>query len=166
VIRNNLTMDLDIDANAVTEDHNLVFDDPAALFVDPANQDLHLRDDATAAIDMGTADDAPAVDRDGIPRPQGAAVDLGAYEWHDGTVEPVDGGPGGPPDVGPGSDSGGPIGDGGGPVGDAGPGGPAPEDDGGCSCSTSEPLAGDLLAGLIVFAALASRRRRMKGTGS
>jgi parallel beta-helix repeat protein len=33
------------------------------------------------AIDAGTATGAPAVDRDGTPRPYGAASDIGPYEW-------------------------------------------------------------------------------------
>lgn len=88
-IRNNLTTDLRLDADASTEDHNLVIQDAAALFVDPASFDLHLLA-TSAAIDVGVADGAPTTDRDGTPRPQGAAHDLGAYEWR---AAPRDGGP-------------------------------------------------------------------------
>ncbi len=81
LIRNNLTTDLTLDADDSTEDHNLVLDDPAAHFVDPGAFDLHLREDS-AAVDMGSAEDVPAIDFDGFARPFGAAPDLGAFEWH------------------------------------------------------------------------------------
>jgi hypothetical protein len=54
---------------------------PAALFVDVAADDYHLPL-SSPARDAGTTTtlaDAPA-DRDGVPRPQGAGVDIGAYE--------------------------------------------------------------------------------------
>jgi hypothetical protein len=52
--------------------------DPA--FRDPAARDYHLRPDSPA-IDAGSTAWAPAVDFDGVPRPQGLAADIGAYEW-------------------------------------------------------------------------------------
>jgi len=79
VVRNNLSTDYSLDGNDITDDHNLVIDDAAALFVAPPF-DLHLVAGA-AAIDAGSADLAPAADADGVPRPQGAGIDLGAYEW-------------------------------------------------------------------------------------
>ena len=93
VVRNNLTTSLNLEGGGITEDHNLEVTDLAAMFVDPASNDLHLLPGAPA-IDMGAADLAPSIDRDGIPRPQGSEVDIGAYEWHDGSATPVDGGPG------------------------------------------------------------------------
>ena len=68
----------------------MLITDAAALFVDVAAYDVHLLDDAPA-VDQGSADLAPATDLEGVPRPQGAGVDLGAYEWH---VDVVDGGVG------------------------------------------------------------------------
>ncbi len=77
-----------------TSDHNLIWGnatnyagvDPGPadrsadpLFVDPVEQDFHLGQDSPA-IDAGTPDPAPAADHDGQVRPQGAGVDLGAYE--------------------------------------------------------------------------------------
>jgi PKD repeat protein len=42
--------------------------------------DFTLRDDSPC-IDKGTPEGAPAVDIRGVLRPQGAGVDMGAYEW-------------------------------------------------------------------------------------
>ena len=41
--------------------------------------DLHLLQNAPA-VDQGSADQAPALDADLIPRPQGGGIDLGAYD--------------------------------------------------------------------------------------
>jgi hypothetical protein len=152
VIRNNLTPSLVLEAESSTEDHNVVYRDAAALFVDPAGLDVHLRATATEAIDRGSADGAPAIDRDGIPRPQGAGVDVGAYEWHDGSAFPADGGTAAP-DAGPPPPSdGGPAGDGGGDgaasardagdaPSDAAAVAPPAGDAGGCGCAA--PGAGE-----------------------
>jgi len=87
VVRNNLATAF-TSAAQVRQENNLKIQDPAALFVDPAHFDVHLRPGA-AAIDAGSSLDAPRLDRDGIPRPQGQGVDLGAYEWHTADVQPV-----------------------------------------------------------------------------
>jgi hypothetical protein len=88
IVRNNLATDFS-DAAGVLEEHNLIIHDPAALFVDPAHFDLHLLPGA-AAIDAGGSLNAPALDHDRIPRPQGNAIDIGAYEWHTADVQPVE----------------------------------------------------------------------------
>jgi len=49
--------------------------------VDTAGSDYHLAP-GSEAIDAGTAENAPDHDFDGVPRPQGAAHDVGAYEAH------------------------------------------------------------------------------------
>lgn len=85
VVRNNLAMSLDVPDPGNTVDHNLEIDYAWAslYFVDRDGFDLHLTADSPA-IDAGSPDMAPALDRDAIPRPQGAEVDIGAYEWYEG----------------------------------------------------------------------------------
>ncbi len=78
IVRNNLATDYQLSGNNITDDHNLLIEDAAALFVAPPF-DLHLVAGA-AAIDAGSADLAPDVDIEGTHRPQGAGFDLGAYE--------------------------------------------------------------------------------------
>ncbi len=79
-IRNNLVSALHVDGEQMTVDHNLVVDEPAAVFVDAAGYDLRLCADSPA-IDAGAGELAPSVDIDGVRRPQGDAVDVGAYEY-------------------------------------------------------------------------------------
>ena len=80
VVRNNIAHAFTSDP-AVAQDHNVKISDPTKLFVDPAAYDLHLLP-GCAAVDTGSAKGAPTTDVDGISRPQGKAVDVGAYEWH------------------------------------------------------------------------------------
>ncbi len=49
------------------------------LFVDAAKGDLHLKA-GSPAINAASTKDAPPTDRDGNPRPNGGAADMGAYE--------------------------------------------------------------------------------------
>lgn len=144
-IRNNLAETITLEANDSVEDHNLLFDDPAALFVDPAGFDLRLLE-GSAAVDSGSDENAPAFDFDGIPRPQGAATDIGAFEWHDGTVEPDPDASVGRPDGGP---SGG--GDGGGDDDGSGDGGD------GCGCAAGGSAGGAMP---LLVALFWLRRRR------
>jgi parallel beta-helix repeat protein len=90
VVRNNLATAF-TSAAGVLEENNLRIQDPSALFVDPARFDLHLLPNAPA-IDAGSDLNAPKLDLDRIPRPQGKGIDLGAYEWHTDDVLPVDAG--------------------------------------------------------------------------
>jgi len=93
VVRNNIVLHgngFDIRASGPAQiDHNLCRDsvceshgDP--MFVnptlDPATWDYRLKA-GSAAIDWGSSVDAPANDMAGVARPQGAARDLGAYEY-------------------------------------------------------------------------------------
>ena len=80
--------------NTFTADTNLYWPGPARvsgisdphpvvgdpLFVSPGVHDFHLRP-GSAAIDRGLKFPGIAVDREGVPRPQGTAVDIGAYEF-------------------------------------------------------------------------------------
>lgn len=84
VMRNNLTVDINNDPEGNTiVDHNLEYSDPTLHFLTPPDgtaMDLHLLQTSTA-VDAGSALSAPAIDADGIPRPQGSGIDIGAYEW-------------------------------------------------------------------------------------
>ncbi len=178
IVRNNLTTDLDVSGTNVTEDHNTVLakTDFASYFVDAAKWDLHLLQTAPA-VDQGSTDQAPSHDADNIPRPQGAGIDLGAYEWHEPNVQP-DGGSGG---VGAGGGSGGSVSGGaagqsaggsgaatgGSPgTGGSGTGGAKAKDDsgdsGGCGCRAAgdPPRSGLVLIGLGLVLAVGRRRRR------
>jgi hypothetical protein len=91
LVRNNLATDYDVSGTAVVDDHNMTLEDLSSFFVDPAAFDLHLLPDSPA-VDSGSSEGAPELDADGIARPQGKGFDLGAYEWHEPSVEPTDGG--------------------------------------------------------------------------
>ncbi|QDU58135.1 right-handed parallel beta-helix repeat-containing protein [Aeoliella mucimassa] len=80
VVRNNLVTSLRVpDRQANQVDHNLVIESLEQEFTDPSAFDFSLKADSKA-IDAGAADLAPEIDIAGTPRPQGKAVDLGAYE--------------------------------------------------------------------------------------
>jgi MYXO-CTERM domain-containing protein len=179
VVRNNLTTALNL-GDGVIEDHNLLIDDPAKFFVDAAGLDLRLRPDAPA-IDVGSSELAPSTDIDGIARPQGAGIDVGAYEWHDGSATPTGGAAGSSGAGGQGSggdagnDSGGTsaggaanagawqggnAGTGGGSAGGS-PADAGSEDEGGCACrtaATTPPGAAWLF--LAALGLSVARRRR------
>ena len=63
----------------VTAIRNLNVTEPVAFFVDWKKYDLRLSDNSPA-IDAAALRLAPVTDIDGTPRPQGAGVDVGAYE--------------------------------------------------------------------------------------
>jgi len=79
MIRNNIVADLKFVGNT-TVDHNLVVRDLGSVFSNVRGNDLSLKADS-AAIDAGTRKMAPGTDIVGIHRPQGEAVDVGAYEF-------------------------------------------------------------------------------------
>jgi len=58
-------------------------------FVNPAANDFHLVS-GSPAINNGSSLYAPADDRDGVSRPQGAGHDIGAYEYFSGSAIPGD----------------------------------------------------------------------------
>ena len=89
VVRNNLTTALSNDANVGEVDHNVIISQYSFYdnyFVDYDNFDLRLIE-GCRAIDAGTAELAPTLDILGTARPQGEAIDAGAYEYNeDSTV--------------------------------------------------------------------------------
>jgi hypothetical protein len=174
IVRNNLATAYDLSGTNVTDDHNttLQTSDLVQYFVNPATFDLHLLPTAPA-VDTGSADQAPSIDADRIARPQGSAVDLGAFEWHDASVTPVDGGVGfggtgsggggaaGAP--GGGGASAGAPGGGGATAGAPGstggtPGSATSKDSSGCSCDLGR--ARPTHSWIVLAAAAFLRRRR------
>jgi hypothetical protein len=133
IVANNLATDYQLEGMNVTDDHNTKLTDLTAYFVSPATFDLHLLPNAPA-VDSGNAMYAPALDADGIARPQGAGVDLGAYEWHTPDVGPQDGGVdgGGSGGGGAGTTGGSTSGAGGGQGGGGAANGPGASS--GCGC--------------------------------
>ena len=86
-VRNNLVFGSPADFTdagiRTTTGTNLFGSDPG--LVDVSRFDAHLRA-SSAAIDKGTALDAVPFDHDHVPRPQGSAWDVGAYEYPEMTA--------------------------------------------------------------------------------
>jgi parallel beta-helix repeat protein len=122
----------------------------AELFADPGAGDLALRA-GSPAIDRGVVDGAPADDVAGTARPQGAAIDIGAYEHCDGPCATGAPGGGGGSSTSEGSGGGSTTGGGGSSTGD-----PQRAGTGGCAVSSPGPSPA-LWLGL---ATLVLRRRR------
>lgn len=163
VVRNNLSTDYALEGTNITDDANMTITDPAALFVAPPF-DVHLLQTA-AAVDAGKADQAPPLDADRIPRPQGNGIDVGAYEWHSPDVGPI-GGSGGMGGQGGGNPSGGMGGsaESGGGAGSGNGGNGASGDGGTCGCRiVGSPAERGLSAALGMGLALALVARRRRG---
>lgn len=82
LIRNNIANSISAGSGA-SEDHNfeISYDRYADIFVSPSDFDFHLKPGA-AVIDAGSAELIPLYDRDGNARINGAAADIGAYEFY------------------------------------------------------------------------------------
>lgn len=81
IIRNNIAPSYTV-GTGVSADHNYTIASHASyteLFTDHEHFNVRLRP-GSALIDVGSADMAPLLDREGTTRPRGAGVDLGAYE--------------------------------------------------------------------------------------
>lgn len=76
-LKQNLIVRPNIPADQVKTVSNLVEGD--AQFVNAAEGDFHLLAESPA-IDVASSEQAPPFDRDGVARPIGQAIDLGAYE--------------------------------------------------------------------------------------
>ena len=79
IVRNNLASAINVQGENMTIDHNLNVEDPASFFTDFETLDLHLRV-GSPAIDAGSSELSPEIDIEGTARPQGDAIDIGAYE--------------------------------------------------------------------------------------
>ena len=83
-IYNNICNDMANDAGIGTISNNLVIPNNSEYinhFVNAPGNDFHLISSSTA-IDQGTTTFAPTTDIDGITRPQGVTIDIGAYEFN------------------------------------------------------------------------------------
>jgi hypothetical protein len=126
------------------------------LFFDAGARDFHLQNGSLAA-NAGTTIAGLATDIDGVPRPQGTAFSVGAYEYDVGYVPPP------PPDAGsPSGDAGSTSPDGGASMSDAGAGAPdagAGSAGGGCHCGQTPGAAVALLALALALAGWRPARR-------
>jgi len=90
-IRNNITdMGKMIDGSSCSFDivGNYLNTDPQFVSINPGNPDFNLSANSPA-IDQGISVNAPATDLAGTARPQGTAVDIGAYEYVGDVVSPT-----------------------------------------------------------------------------
>jgi parallel beta-helix repeat protein len=91
IIRNNICYQnnggivIEGGSSGVQQSNNLTSD---PLFVNAANADFHLQV-GSQAVDKGVTISTVINDSDGKPRPQGAAFDIGAYEYRQGLSQPT-----------------------------------------------------------------------------
>ena len=81
VVKNNLSPTFSLSGVNITDDHNISINSSNVdqIYMNPPYQ-LMLKP-GSPAIDAGDAANAPDVDVTGYPRPQGNAIDLGAFEF-------------------------------------------------------------------------------------
>lgn len=77
-------LDVDTINSALEDTDGNIQGDPA--FVNPARENFRLLP-GSVAIDAGTMDGAPPTDINGIARPQGPGIDIGAFEYSEDTGE-------------------------------------------------------------------------------
>ena len=81
VVRNNLLdSKVELPQASNTADHNIVVNEPMRYFRDPDNYDMRHKQ-GSPAIDAGSVSSVPKIDINGVPRPQGAGIDIGPYEF-------------------------------------------------------------------------------------
>ncbi len=87
IVRNNISTDFSF-SGGVTYDHNIeiTMSQASNYFVNPSGGvgNYHLNE-TSPAIDAGSGVNAPTIDKDGIARPQGNGIDIGAYEFTSST---------------------------------------------------------------------------------
>jgi len=116
------------------------------LFAGAAGSDFHILE-ASPAVDAASAEQAPAVDFDGNPRPQGQGYDMGAFEY--GLPPPVDAGAAG-------------SGGGGGGGGGGAPAGQGPQDaESGCGCRIGAGQGGAEPYFMLLTMFAVGRKRRL-----
>jgi parallel beta-helix repeat protein len=83
IVRNNIATDYSL-TGGYTEDHDIeiTMNNASTHFVNPSggSGDYHLLS-TSPAIDAGSGDNSPSIDKEGVARPQGSNWDLGAYEY-------------------------------------------------------------------------------------
>lgn len=88
VVRNNLATAIGVaPKQGVIVDRNLIIKNPSRLFVDAAGYDLHLNK-GSRAVNAGSPEMAPDIDIEKVARPWGDGYDIGAYEYHEGGIDP------------------------------------------------------------------------------
>jgi parallel beta-helix repeat protein len=84
LVRNNLTTALALESSALTRDHNVVDRYAEDFLEDCLHHDFRPKPGFTkngvAIIDVGSPSEAPPVDFNGLARPQGNGIDIGACE--------------------------------------------------------------------------------------
>jgi parallel beta-helix repeat protein len=83
IVRNNIATDYSL-TGGFTEDHNIeiTMNNASIYFVNPSGGTGDYHSIVTSpAVDAGSGDGAPNIDKDGVSRPQGNGFDIGCYEF-------------------------------------------------------------------------------------